>query len=76
MSDYCKGCHYNKKLREGEKACPFNALYWDFFERNKEKLGNNFRLGMVYRNLEKMDEAALSALKAQATITLAKLNAL
>ena len=76
MSDYCKGCHYNKKLREGEKACPFNALYWDFFERNKEKLGNNFRLGMVYRNLEKMDDAALASLKAQATITLSKLDAL
>jgi len=53
MSDYCKGCHYNKKLREGEKACPFNALYWYFFERNREKLSGNFRLGMVYRNLEK-----------------------
>jgi deoxyribodipyrimidine photolyase-like uncharacterized protein len=31
MSDYCKGCHYDKKLRVGENACPFNALYWDFF---------------------------------------------
>lgn len=76
MSDYCKGCHYNKKLREGEKACPFNALYWDFFERNKEKLSSHFRLGMVYRNLEKMDDAARSSLKAQASITLEKLDQL
>ncbi len=76
MSDYCKGCHYSKKLREGEKACPFNALYWDFFERNKEKLSSNFRLGMVYRNLEKMDPAALSSLKAQASVTLGKLEQL
>ena len=76
MSDYCKGCHYNKKLREGEKACPFNALYWDFFERNKEKLSSNFRLGMVYRNLEKMDGAAITSLKAQARISLEKLDQL
>jgi len=76
MSDYCKSCHYNKKLREGEKACPFNALYWDFFDRNKEKLSSNFRLGMVYRNLEKMDSTALANLKAQATITLSKLDRL
>ena len=76
MSDYCKTCHYNKKLREGEKACPFNALYWDFFERNKEKLSNNFRLGMVYRNLDKMDPSALASLKAQAKITLSKLDQL
>ncbi|MGS0744224.1 cryptochrome/photolyase family protein, partial [Glaciimonas sp. GG7] len=23
MGDYCKGCHYDKKLRLGERACPF-----------------------------------------------------
>ncbi|MDO8695250.1 MAG: cryptochrome/photolyase family protein [Sheuella sp.] len=66
MSDYCKGCHYNKKLREGDKACPFNALYWDFFDRNREKLSKNFRLGMVYRNLQKMDDAAQLSFRKQA----------
>ncbi len=76
MSDYCKGCHYNKKLREGEKACPFNALYWDFFERNKEKLSSNFRLGMVYRNLEKMDDSAINNFKHQAQVTLNNLDKL
>ena len=30
MSDYCKSCHYNVKEAVGERACPFNALYWDF----------------------------------------------
>jgi len=30
MSNYCKGCHYNHKERVGEKACPFNSLYWNF----------------------------------------------
>lgn len=76
MSDYCKGCHYNKKLREGEKACPFNALYWDFFARNKEKLSKNFRLGMVYRTLEKMDAGSFNALTDQAHITRNRLNGL
>lgn len=74
MSDYCKTCHYNKKLREGEKACPFNAMYWDFFERNKEKLSNNFRLGMVYRNLQKMAPEALEALTEQSKLTRSRLN--
>ncbi len=58
MSDYCKGCHYDKKARLGDTACPFNALYWDFFERNRERLGGNQRLAMVYRNLDKMDDEA------------------
>ncbi len=74
MSDYCKGCHYNKKLREGEKACPFNALYWDFFARNKKILSKNFRLGMVYRTLEKMDVVAQEAIQNQANSTRARIE--
>ena len=66
MSDYCKGCRYDKKLRLGPTACPFNALYWDFFERNRKRLGGNHRLGMVYRQLEKMDPADVAALQVHA----------
>ena len=66
MGDYCKGCHYDKKARLGPTACPFNALYWDFFARNTDRLKGNQRLGMVYRNLEKMDDAALAACQVQA----------
>ena len=76
MSDYCKGCHYDKKLKTGERACPFNALYWDFFARNQETLGKNFRLGMVYRQLEKMQGVPLDALRGQAAAVLGRLNAL
>ncbi len=66
MSDYCKGCHYDKKQRIGEQACPFNALYWDFFRRNSATLARNPRIGMVYRQLDKMDDAAVDAIAQQA----------
>ena len=66
MSDYCKGCHYDKKQRLGERACPFNALYWDFFARNAERLASNPRIGMVYPQLRKMDPAAVTALQQKA----------
>jgi len=66
MSDYCKGCHYDKKSRTGERACPYNALYWDFFDRNSDQLAGNHRLGMVYQQLRKMQPAALDALRARA----------
>ncbi len=56
MSDYCKNCSYNVKDRIGEKACPFNSLYWHFLHRNRDKLEANNRLAMPYRNLAKMDE--------------------
>ncbi len=76
MSDYCKGCHYDKKSRVGERACPFNALYWDFFDRNAKTFANNPRIGMAYRQLEKMDEAALAAFRQRARDITADLDAL
>jgi deoxyribodipyrimidine photolyase-related protein len=66
MSDYCRHCRYDVKQRVGDDACPFNALYWDFLARNRGKLGNNQRLGMPYRNWDKMDDATQDALRAQA----------
>ena len=76
MGDYCKGCHYDKKLREGERACPFNALYWDFHVRHKDKLANNPRIGMVYRQLEKMSDTAVKSLQAQASAVRGRIEAL
>lgn len=76
MGDYCKGCHYDKKARLGETACPFNALYWDFFRRNAGTLARNPRIGMAYRQLKKMDDAAIAGLTEQAGRMLAKLDEL
>jgi deoxyribodipyrimidine photolyase-related protein len=56
MSDYCKGCHYDKSLKIGEKACPFNSLYWHFYHRNEDKLAKNPRIGMAYKTWEKMKD--------------------
>jgi deoxyribodipyrimidine photolyase-related protein len=74
MSDYCKGCHYNKKERVGERACPFNALYWDFHERHRDKLEGNIRLAMPYRTLNAMEPEKLSALKVRAEYLRKHLN--
>ena len=61
MSDYCRDCHYSVKDKVGDKACPFNALYWHFMHRHREKFGSNPRIGMVYRNLDKMDAGLRSS---------------
>ena len=76
MSDYCKGCAYDKKQRVGESACPFNALYWDFYQRNADKLARNPRIGMAYRQLAKMPPDEVAALQAQAAQTRQRLDAL
>lgn len=66
MGDYCKGCYYDKKLRVGERSCPFNSLYWDFFIRHTDALSGNHRLGMVFRQIEKMDTESKNGLQARA----------
>ena len=55
MSDYCKGCHYNYKDKTGEKACPFNSLYWDFLDRHRDNFGNNFRMAFMYKTWDRND---------------------
>jgi len=76
MSDYCQGCHYDKKQKTGERACPYNALYWDFFARHQATLGQNQRLGMVYRQLGKMEGAQLQGLREHAGWVRARLETL
>jgi deoxyribodipyrimidine photolyase-related protein len=66
MSDYCRGCRFDPKQKIGAKACPFNALYWDFFARHQQRLQKNPRLGLVYRQLEKMSGPTLDELRAHA----------
>jgi deoxyribodipyrimidine photolyase-related protein len=44
MSNYCKGCIYDPKLRTGDTACPFTTLYWDFLDRNLEEFKGNHRM--------------------------------
>lgn len=66
MSNYCSDCHYNKSKKIEEDACPFNSLYWNFLDDKREKLGNNFRMGMMYSLLDKMDKQDLNNIKEKA----------
>lgn len=56
MSDYCDGCVYDVKTKQGPRACPFNYLYWDFLARNRAKLSNNPRIAPMYRTLDRMSD--------------------
>ncbi len=63
MSDYCKNCSYNVTKKNGENACPFNYLYWDFLDRNKDKLKGNQRLNMPYNTLKRFDEEKVETIR-------------
>ncbi|WP_224001537.1 cryptochrome/photolyase family protein [Aureimonas sp. SA4125] len=66
MSNYCRGCAYDPKVAVGERACPFNALYWDFLARHRERFGGNARMPYVYSTWDRMGETKQAALLDQA----------
>ena len=57
MSDYCASCYYNKNLKTGERACPFNSMYWNFLAVNRKLLISNQRMSMMYSVWDKMDKS-------------------
>ena len=76
MSDYCNGCFYKPDKNTGERSCPFNSLYWDFLNRHRRKLSKNPRLGMMYRNWDRMNDTTQNELLSQAQKYKAAINPL
>jgi deoxyribodipyrimidine photolyase-related protein len=66
MSNYCGSCHYNVKDKLGEKACPFNNLYWNFLDDKKEHFKNNQRMAMMLNLLHKIPAEELFQIKLKA----------
>ncbi|HEX5356463.1 MAG TPA: cryptochrome/photolyase family protein [Aquabacterium sp.] len=76
MGDHCAGCHYRKKDRLGERACPYNALYWDFHIRHADRLRRNPRIGMVYKQIDRMPPADIDAIQSRSQDIKARLDRL
>ena len=66
MSDYCERCTFDPAVKSGDKACPFNYLYWNFLIENESKLARNPRMAMPYRTLNAMSPARRADITAQA----------
>ncbi|WNJ19938.1 cryptochrome/photolyase family protein [Pontibacter sp. G13] len=76
MGDHCKSCEYSHKEKTGPNACPFNSLYWHFLDRNRDLLGKNPRMTMMYRLWDKMESPNQQALLEKAEDVLAHLEEL
>ena len=74
MSNYCKSCRYKVSKKNGADACPFNYLYWDFLDRNRDKLSTNPRIGMMYKTLDRMSLEKFDSIKTDAAVFLNKLD--
>ncbi|MBL7946760.1 MAG: cryptochrome/photolyase family protein [Flavobacteriales bacterium] len=72
MGHHCGTCYYDVNDRTGPRACPFNALYWHFHARNRDRLlseearpGMMVRMGMTYRTWDKMTASVRQTLLAK-----------
>jgi len=63
MSDHCASCPYAVSRTTGEGACPFNALYWDFLDRNEETLRGTGRMGLMYSHVDRKDDDEWEAIR-------------
>jgi deoxyribodipyrimidine photolyase-related protein len=66
MSDLCDGCSYDVDETTGEGACPFNSLYWDFLDRNRDELGDNHRMALVYGHLDSKEREEMESIRERA----------
>jgi deoxyribodipyrimidine photolyase-related protein len=69
MTNYCKGCEYNPKLRVGENACPFTTLYWDFLDKNLEAFSKNHRMFQQVNGLKRLSDLPELRVRAKEVLT-------
>ncbi|MFZ4387936.1 MAG: cryptochrome/photolyase family protein, partial [Chthoniobacterales bacterium] len=67
MSNYCEGCSYSPDIKTGPRACPFNLLYWNFYETHRERFANNPRTAMMVRSWMKRPAEERAAIVTQST---------
>lgn len=56
MSDYCKHCEYKISKKTGENACPFNYLYWNFIDKQRDTFTQNGRSNFMVNMFDKKSD--------------------
>lgn len=56
MSNYCSHCRYDIKQKTGPEACPFNYLYWNFVDQQRETFSASGRVNFMVRSFDKKSE--------------------
>jgi deoxyribodipyrimidine photolyase-related protein len=64
MSDYCGQCRFDPKARTGDRACPFNYMYWTFLDDVRRRgLDVGARMALVLKQLERIPARELAEMR-------------
>jgi deoxyribodipyrimidine photolyase-related protein len=74
MSNFCDKCYYDPNQLIGDKACPFNSLYWNFIARNEQKFRSNQRMAFVYNTWDKFSKEKQQQIYDQAKFLVERMN--
>ena len=74
MSDYCSSCEYSITKKTGENACPFNYLYWNFVDEQREAFEVSGRNSFMVNMYDKKSEEDKQAIKESTENFLEKLS--
>jgi deoxyribodipyrimidine photolyase-related protein len=73
MSDYCRHCRFDPKKADGDDACPFTTLYWNFLAKHRQRFAGNGRMRNQYLNFDRKTSAELRAIRSRADQITARL---
>ncbi|MDX2011409.1 MAG: cryptochrome/photolyase family protein [Myxococcaceae bacterium] len=59
----CARCRFDPDVRVGPTACPFNAMYWDFLDRHRERLSKNLRMRQLLTTLDRFGPEQVAAIR-------------
>jgi deoxyribodipyrimidine photolyase-related protein len=74
MSNYCSSCQFDPKKKNGPGACPFNLLYWDFYDRHADRFASNPRTSMMVNTWKKRPEREKQVIRQEAELFLASIK--
>lgn len=74
MSNYCGNCDYHISKKTGEQACPFNYLYWNFVDNQRDAFEQNGRSGFMVNMFEKKSDQNKQAIRESSRKFLSKLK--
>jgi len=73
QGNHCKNCAYRPDRTSGVGACPYNALYWRFIDRHRDRLAENPRMALPLNNWRRKSAPEREAILAWAGRELARL---